>query len=419
MVESWIRSAGEALPATIRDRGHRYVLLAADPQRYENHPALTLADEVAVADTNDPTAVTAAAHVLHARQPFDGVLTTCDYYLEAAAVIAEELGLPGPAPAAVRLAVRKDLVREALTRAGLPNPRFATATSAGDARRAAAGLGYPLVAKPVDLNSSTLVRKVADERELWDSFQEIAAVDHNTRGQRRVPRVLLEELLVGPEVSVEAVTHRGATTVLGITDKSTTGVVESGHQFPAALAPEVELEVAEFVRAALVAIGWSHGISHTEVMLTPEGPRIVEINPRQGGNLIFELVRLVTGASTLDGLVDLALDQPLSHGSRDDAGRPASAAVFFVMSPRDGRVESVTGVDSLGTDPRVERWSLPTPVDVRRPVDNEDYAGHVLAVDPDRRCARAHAERAVARLRLCFSDGGTAAPFGLAAPAAV
>jgi biotin carboxylase len=429
MIESWLGSAGAALPGTLRARGDRFALLTRDPDRYRAgappHPAARLADEITVADTHDASATRSAAAVLHRARPFDAVLSTCDHYLEAVALVAADLGLPGAPPEAVRAALRKDLVRQALSAAGLPNPGFAVATTLASARVAADRLGYPLVGKPVDLHSGTLVRRLATRADLDAWFAEVEGLTHNTRGQRRQPGVLLEEVMTGPEVSVETATHRGTTTVIGITDKSLTAppaYVESGHQFPADLDDDTAAAAAGLVRAALVAIGWTHGVAHTEVMLTADGPRIVEINPRQGGNHIFELVQLVTGRSTLDALADLALGTAPVAATPGADGLAASAAVQFVMAPRDGRLVGLRGVDALGGDPAVVRWSLPAlPLDARRPRDNEVYLGHVVAVDGTGRGARAHAERAVAGLRLELADITEVAPLGVelsGAPAA-
>jgi biotin carboxylase len=423
MVESWLGSAGEALPGALHERGDTFVLLARDPERYQGHPAALLAADVVRADTHDLVATRAAAAAAHRREPFDGVLSTCDHYLGAVAHAARELGLPGAPPAAARTALRKDLVREALRRAGLPNPRFAMATTERTARVAAEQIGYPVVAKPLDLHSGTLVRRLDGHEELAVWFGEAAALPCNTRGQEREPGVLLEEVMSGPELSVETATTRGVTTVVGITDKSLTGApgyVESGHQFPADLDDGTAESVAGLVRAALVAIGWSHGVAHTEVMVTPAGPRIVEINPRQGGNHIFELVRLVTGRSTLDDLADLALGRPPAVGRPGAGGRPASAAGQFVMAPHDGRLVAVRGVEGLGADDTVVRWTLPTdlPRAVYRPRDNEDYLGHVVTADRGGRGARAHAEAAVGRLRLAFDDGSEVRPLGVPGQAA-
>ena len=91
----------------------------------------------------------------------------------------------------------------------MPNLRYAVADGWEGARDAAAVLGYPLVAKPVDLNSGTSVRLVASDADLKDAVDDIRGLAANTRGQALDRLVLLEEVLVGTEVSVEAVTAPG------------------------------------------------------------------------------------------------------------------------------------------------------------------------------------------------------------------
>jgi len=421
MVESWLQSTGEGLPPLLADLGHEYVLFARDPALYRGHPALLGASRVVTVETNDAEAVADRAARLAAEQRIDGVLTTCDYYLHAAAVAARRLGLPGPDPAVMARAVHKHRVRASLDAAGLPNPRWATAATWPEAQQAARALGYPLVAKPVDLNAGTSVRRVDGEAHVKDSFRDVRARERNTRGQPLQRLLLLEELLTGTEVSVEAVTVDGRTTVVGITDKSVAGppaFVESGHMFPAALPADVAAEVEAFVVEVLATVGLRHGLSHAEVMVTPAGPRLVELNPRQGGGYIFDLVHLVTGTHPLRLLVDLALgDDPCVGTAACPAPGAAvpggSAAVVFVMAPREGTVVAADGLAAVASDPQVVRSVLPLPAAAGRPVDNEAYLGHVVTVDPGGAGARAHAAALVGGLRLRMAGGGTVALVGV------
>ncbi|SDU12648.1 ATP-grasp domain-containing protein [Jiangella alkaliphila] len=412
MVESWVQSTGLALPPLLRELGHDYILFTRDPGLYpdvdgERHPVVRDADEVIVVDTNDRASMTAAVIGIVCRRRIDGVLTTCDYYLDAVAELGRMLGLAGASPDIMRRAVRKDAVRTVLARAGLPGPRFAVAATWDDALARATELGFPLVAKPVDLNSGTSVHLVDGEAALKDAFHEVTGVERNTRDQPLARRLLLEEVLQGPEVSVEAVTVAGQTTILGITGKSVTpSFVEAGHVFPAPLPPAVAAAVTEHVRAALAAIGYSHGLSHTELRLTPSGPRIVEINPRQGGGYVFDLVRTVTGVNPLALLVDLALGRTPAL----DPHPTGTAAVAFVLSPVDGVVTGVDGRDELDANPSIARWQLDVPGAVRRPRDNNDRVGHVLAVDPSGDRAGEFAATAVGSLRLRLADGAEVAP---------
>jgi argininosuccinate lyase len=318
----------------------------------------------------------------------------------------------------LRAATRKDRVRAALAAAGVPDVAHGVAGTWDDARKLASDLGYPLVAKPVDLNSGTGVRRVAGEEELVDAFAAATGGARNSRGQRRADVLLLEQVLVGQEVSVETVTWRGETTVLAVTDKSLTAApafVESGHMVPARLDDAVTAAAQRLVGDALRAVGIRHGLAHTEVMLTAEGPRIVEINPRQGGNTIFELVRRVTGTHPLEVLVDLALGRPPVLGTVRDP-RPGattgSAAIVFVMSPETVDVVAVEGTEQLAADDAVVDWATTGPVSASRPVDNSAYLGHVMTVDPAGG-ARRRAEAAVAALRLRTADGRLLTPLGV------
>ncbi|WP_166843805.1 ATP-grasp domain-containing protein [Isoptericola sp. BMS4] len=411
MVESWLHSTGLMLPPLLARRGLDYVLLTRDPALYTlpdgtAHPVLDGAAEVVVTETNDDDAVTAAARDVAADRaaagtPVRGVLTTCDYYLPTVGVVAEALGLPGPSAAAMRTATRKHLVRRALAVAGVPDVAHAVAATWADARAAAADLGYPLVVKPVDLNSGTAVRRVEDEAGLAAAFAAATGPERNSRGQRLERLALVERVLDGPECSIEAVTRDGVTRVVGITAKSVTELdgayVESGHLFPAPLDDATRAAVERHVVAALDAVGYTHGVSHTEVRLTASGPRVVELNPRQGGGFIFDLVRLVTGLDPLGAVVDLALGHaPVAH----EPPRAASAAVAFLLAADDGELRAVPGGTDLADDPRVIAHRLPAPGRVVRPADNNDRLGHVMTADPHGGAAKEWADDVVASLRL-------------------
>lgn len=397
MIESWLHSTGLSLPPLLRSLGHEYVLVTRDPGVYalpggETHPVLALAAEVVVAETNDDAAVVPAARDVATRHDLHGVLTTCDYYLPTVAVVAEALGLPGSPAEALRTATQKHLVRAAVARAGIPDVPHAVAATWDEARTAAHTLGYPVVVKPVDLNSGTAVRRVGDETALADAFTEITAPERNTRDQALARLVLVERVLDGPEYSVEAVTRDGVTTVLGITAKSVAevgrpvaggtdavGYVESGHDFPARLAAARRTAITDHVTRVLGAVGYTHGISHTEVRLTAEGPRLVELNARQGGGYIFDLVRLVTGYDPLRVLTDLAL----GHEPAREAPSAGSASVRFLLAPEDGFLTGVTGSEALADDARVVSHTLPRPGAVLRAADNNDRIGHVVVADRD------------------------------------
>jgi hypothetical protein len=58
-----------------------------------------------------------------------GIYSSSEYYVEAAAELASEFGLPGAAPEAVAICRNKYRMRQALDRAGIGVPRFRCATN--------------------------------------------------------------------------------------------------------------------------------------------------------------------------------------------------------------------------------------------------------------------------------------------------
>ncbi|MFD0277926.1 ATP-grasp domain-containing protein [Kitasatospora sp. NPDC127111] len=403
VIESWVGSMSGLLPRALGEGGHRFTFLTRDLHHYLRsapaggpHPLLA-AENVLTADTNDPAVLLPYAERAHGLLGFDGVLSSCDYYLPLVARVARRLGLPGPAPEAVAAACRKDLTRRALAEAGVPGPAFALCADREQARAAARAIGFPLVVKPVDLCAGMLVREVSDERELALALRALEEFPVNARGQRRAPVVLLEELLTGPEVSVETVSAGGVAHVVGVTDKSVGGApafIETGHMFPAALAPADAAAAADTALAALAALGLDQVVAHTEIKLTPAGPRVVEVNPRPAGNRITELVRRVTGIDLAAACVDVAI------GRRPDlTARPtgvASAAIAFLV-PGEGQVGLLEGFDgeaAVRRDPAVVELTLAAPGrEVRPATSNNEYLGHVMTADPAGAGARRSAER--------------------------
>ncbi|GAA4041940.1 ATP-grasp domain-containing protein [Streptomyces shaanxiensis] len=407
VVESWVGSMSRLLPRAIREGGHEFTFLTRDLHHYLRsapegvaHPLLG-ARNVITADTNDLDALLPEVERLHSVLGFDGVITSCDYYLPTVARIAGHLGLPGPGPEAVENACRKDATRRVLADAGLPGPRFAVHEEWADLARAAKEIGYPVVAKPVDLCAGMYVRRVDDEAQLAEVFRALADFPVNARGQRRTPAVLLEELLDGPEVSVETVSHGGAVHLVGVTDKSIGGApafIETGHMFPAAL-PLADIDAVEQTAlGALKALGLTDGVvAHTEIKLTSAGPRLVEVNPRPAGNRITELVRHVTGIDLAAAFVDVALGREPDLRRADTGLR--SAAIGFLVPDRAGTLEALDA-GQLTDEPGVLEVQLAEPgKTVKAAGSNNEYLGHVMAGDPDGLGARDRVEGLLAGLR--------------------
>jgi biotin carboxylase len=123
----------------------------------------------------------------------------------------------------------------------------------------------------------------------------------------RKPNYGLSVLSGKPQtLSIEGDVH-----IIAITDKITTGpprFVEMGHSQPSCLSVKIKKQIEAVAIAAVKAIGIENGPSHTEIIVTTEGPKIVEIGARLGGdNITTHLVPLSTGIDMVKSTIDISL----------------------------------------------------------------------------------------------------------------
>lgn len=351
-----------------------------------------VADNVVTMPMESAEVVDVAA-ALHRANPFDAVISFQEYGVLNAARIAERLGIFGNPLAAVEFARDKGRMRQRLLEAGIPSIPFALAASVDDVHAFARDAGWPAIIKPVNASGSDCVRKLASSDEVAPAFERIMATHPHSH-------VLVEQFMRGPEVSVEAITWEGRHRILGTTDKITTGApnfVELGHTHPSSLPPGVIDEIHALTLRVLDAIGHRYGPSHTEVIVTEEGPRLVEAHTRTGGDRLFEIVELVHGvdlfAATLQGF---ALSFPELPSKE-----PSAAAIRFFHVPQ-GVVAELDGIDEARQMPDVVRvdHTLALGMKIGPLRHSGDRPGYVLVHAPTREDAVRRVEAAMARVRI-------------------
>ncbi|MFY1669648.1 ATP-grasp domain-containing protein [Plantactinospora sp. WMMB334] len=331
VVESGFQDHREYVLRALSGR-HRLWLLAGRQPTWEL-PYLT---GYTVVETMSVTALTAAVRGL--RNPVAGVLCYDELRVVPAAELARALGLPGPSPEAARACRDKAICRRLLDRAGVPQPRSVPVTDLPGAARAAERIGYPVVVKPRDMAGSVGVCLVEDPVQLAEAVRHARAVVF--AGVPRHAGFLVEEYLVGPEVSVDTVVRDGRTVPVVVAHKSQDlkpTFEETGHLVRAGDDLLADAALTGILAAAHRAIGWTHGITHTEIRLTPSGPRIVEINGRFGGDLIPYLGQLATGVDLLEAAAALALGGTPAL----TPGRTCAAGIRWLYPAHDMRVTDI------------------------------------------------------------------------------
>ncbi len=256
-----------------------------------------------------------------------GVLTFDERYVELTARLQARLGLSGATPEAVRTFKDKAAMR-ALTSDAPFAVRTAVAQSLEEAEQALTDIGYPAIVKPRALGGSIGVKLVQTPTELAAAF---ALAQNALVGTIRSAHsgVLIEEYVVGPEVSVDSSIVWGQTSIHVVADKilgEHPYFEEFGHTVPSSCGNETLAALRSAVRAIHAAAEFDNGISHIEFRLTSTGPKLIEANARLGGDLIPYLGLLAHGVNVAQIAAQIALGkQPNGHQERG-----AAAAIRFL-----------------------------------------------------------------------------------------
>jgi hypothetical protein len=237
-------------------------------------------------DTLDTGALVTAARELDPAP--DGVLCWDEARILQTAHVAEALGLPGSGVDAVGRCRDKHLTRSALAAAGVPQPESVLVGTVEDALAAAGRIGYPVVLKPRALAASLGVI-LADGP---DDVREHFAFARDTT----VPEaphydvsVLVEEYADGPEISVDCCVFRGTVTPYCLAHKQVgypPYFEEVGHVVDGADPLLTEPSFLKLLSDVHVALDITDCMTHVEFRLTPDGPKLIEVNARIGGDMI-------------------------------------------------------------------------------------------------------------------------------------
>ena len=198
----------------------------------------------------------------------------------------EKAGVPivGTSPKAIDLAEDRGAFGEVLTTAGLPAPRFGTATSFEQARRIAADIGYPVLVRPSYVLGGRGMEIVYDEETLQRYI---------TRATELSPEhpVLVDRFLEDAiEIDVDALCDGTEVYIGGIMEHIEEAGIHSGDS--ACALPPVTLGRSdiESVRRATEAI--AHGIGvvgllNVQYALKDDVLYVLEANPRASRTVPF------------------------------------------------------------------------------------------------------------------------------------
>ena len=203
-------------------------------------------------------------------------------------------GVPvfGPSAKAAQLEGSKGFTKALCDRAGIPTARYVRASHRAEAQAALADFDLPVVIKADGLaaGKGVIIAETAEEAD--DAIGHMFAGAFGEAGAE----VVIEEFMTGEEASFFAITDGSAIVAFGSAqDHKRVGDGDTGPNTggmgaysPApVLTPELEAQVMERIIAPTVATLAAEGMPYSGVlfaglMLTSEGPKLIEYNCRFG-----------------------------------------------------------------------------------------------------------------------------------------
>lgn len=354
-------------------------------------PGFAFSDVSAAVDIKDIEGCLQIAREQHIR----GVATVAaESAVRTVATIADALKLPGVSLEAAHVATNKARMRECFARFNIPSPAYKTCTRADETNKIADILAFPLVVKPADSAGSKGVSLVASKEHLVDAFTRAhaASVSH---------LVVIEEFMPGVEVSVEAFVHNNRVHILALSDKIRTlppYLLDTAVLFPSEHSTQIQNAIRQIAEQAIFACGIDNATVHMELIVTQQGPKVVELASRGAGFHVFSfMLPWVTGVDTLKELVRLSVGETPDF----TVGQNRGCALLFPSFPV-GKVRSVAGLSQarqiegvFDTDIYVQPGDA-----IRSLTCGADRVGHIIAFGATRRKAVNIAERAQACFRI-------------------
>lgn len=333
--------------------------------------------EKEIISTIDIQAVISAAK----RHRIDGIMTLAtDMPMRTVAAVAKEMNLIGIDEETALKATNKAEMRKALQVNNVPIPKFYVVGNKDEYKDVVKQFNVPFIVKPADSSGS---RGIFEVKDIHNEDLIVEAYEY-CHPFSRVGDVVVEEYMEGPEVSVETLTVNGECHVIQITDKLTTGAphyVEMGHSQPTMLSKEIAEQISKVAKAANKAIGIKNGPSHTEIIVTKQCPKIVELGARLGGdNITTHLVPLSTGVDMVECCIKIALGEIPDIKKKWNKG---SAIRYFEQHA--GVIESIEGVDKAEEIDGVQQISIVHGVgeEVTEINSSGERMGFVIAQDVD------------------------------------
>jgi len=353
----WIVGAGiESIPgiSLAKKLGMNVIVSDGNP----NAPGLKFADKSIIISTYDIDGTVDAAFEYNQNvNPINGVISIATDVPLTVASIAEKLSLPGITIETAKKCSDKFLMKQAFLSGGIPTSWFSLVNSVSELRSIISERGLSLVIKPVDSRGARGVIRITKSLDLEWAFE-------HTKSFSPTSRVMVEEFLEGQQYSTESIIMDKKNITLGFSERNyelleefTPYIIENGGQQPAEIDKKEFDSIVNLVEKASQVLGISNATSKGDVVMTKDGPKIIEIAPRlSGGYFSSDQIPLATGINIIEIAIRLSLGETINTDKLLFSQQKSVAIRYFF--PKPGKIISINNIDSFKNESWVHKLNL-------------------------------------------------------------
>ena len=187
---------------------------------------------------------------------------------------------------------------------------------------------------------------------------------HYARSFSPTDRIIVEKFEEGPQNSTESIIYDDFATTPGFSDRNYKDtkvflphLIENGGELPSYLSKSQKSAISSLAEKAAGVIGLNRWTAKGDMVLTKEGPKVIEIATRLSGGFFSSLeIELSTGVDFVEAAINLALGvKPKLERLNPRTAKYICQRYFFLKS---GKIKQIKGVENLKNNKFVRYFKI-------------------------------------------------------------
>jgi biotin carboxylase len=293
----------QQIPAIEYARNQGYYTVLCD--YLPDNPGQKYSDKFYRVSTTDKDAILKVAE----NENIDGIVAyASDPAAPTAAYVAEKLGLSTNPYKSVETLGYKDKFRDFLKKNHFNYPQMGTFGNFKEVKETIKNFKFPLIVKPIDSSGSKGVSKI-------ESLDDLEIAFKSALEQSRNKKVIIEEFITRDHkylIGGDCFVLNGKVEFWGLLNchrnLNVNALVPVGKSYPVEISENRFQQIKKEVQRIVDLLDIKFGAFNLEMIFDQTGDLyIIEMGPRNGGNMIPDLLNMITGIDLVAATVEAAM----------------------------------------------------------------------------------------------------------------